>query len=240
MDQLPAYTIFPLGDSALVVDFGNTIDLSLNKFVHAIFHRLQHDPIPGLIESVPAYSSLTVYYDVLAVRKKIYEKTTAYDWMAKAIRKIISSINDENENVRTPVKIPVCYDKKFAPDLDVIAEQNEMAAAALIQLHTSKTYRVYMLGFLPGFPYMDMIDEKIVAFRKSRPVVVEAGSVGLAGKQTGIYPLTSPGGWQIIGRTPLKLFDKNKEDPVLFKAGDIVQFYSITSDEFENIKGRTA
>src|SRR5262245_16719489 len=97
-----------------------------------------------------------------------------------------------------------------------------------------------MLGFLPGFPYMDMIDEKIVAHRKQRPVNVEAGSVGLAGKQTGVYPLNSPGGWQIIGRTPLKLFDKENKDPVLFKSGDIVEFYAITKDEFKNIKGRIA
>jgi inhibitor of KinA len=107
-------------------------------------------------------------------------------------------------------------------------------------LHTSTIYRVYMLGFLPGFAYMGLVDEKISSSRKQNPVTVEAGSIGIAGKQTGIYPLRSPGGWQIIGRTPLKLFDKEKINPVLFKSGDQVQFYSITKDEFEDIKSGNA
>jgi inhibitor of KinA len=138
------------------------------------------------------------------------------------------------------ISIPVCYEKEFAHDLEWIAIQNNISLEEIISLHTAASYHVYMLGFLPGFAYMGLVNDKISVPRKQKPVTVEAGSVGIAGKQTGIYPLSSPGGWQIVGRTPMKLFDKEKESPTLIKSGDSVQFYSITKDEFEDIKSRNA
>jgi len=240
MDRLPSYKISPLGETALIIDFGNTIDESINKLVHSLFYQLQHDPIPGMIEAVPAYSSLTIYYDILFIRNNLNKQTTAFEWVSESLKKFIPKENIETGDPQILVKVPVCYEIEYAPDLGFIASQNKISDNEAVYLHTSTTYHIYMLGFLPGFAYMGMVDEKISSSRKQKPVFVEAGSIGIAGKQTGIYPFRSQGGWQIIGRTPLKLFDKEKINPVLFKAGDKVQFYSITKDEFEDIKSRNA
>ena len=240
MDRLPAYKISSLGETALIIDFGNTIDESINKLVHSLFYQLQNDPIPGMIEAVPGYSSLTIYYDILFIRNTLNKQTTAFEWVSENLKKFIPKENIETGDPQILIKVPVCYENEYAPDLGFIASQNKISPDEVIYLHTSTTYHIYMLGFLPGFAYMGMVDEKISSSRKQKPVFVEAGSIGIAGKQTGIYPFRSQGGWQIIGRTPLKLFDKEKINPVLFKAGDKVEFYSITKDEFEDIKSRNA
>jgi inhibitor of KinA len=240
MDRLPSYKISSLGETALIIDFGNTIDESINKMVHSLFYQLQNDPIPGMIEAVPGYSSLTIYYDILFIRNILNKQTTAFEWVSESLKKIIPKENIETGDPQILIKVPVCYEIGYAPDLGFIASQNNISPDEVIYLHTSITYHIYMLGFLPGFAYMGLVDEKISSSRKQKPVFVEAGSIGIAGKQTGIYPFRSQGGWQIIGRTPLKLFDKEKINPVLFKAGDKVQFYSITKDEFEDIKSRNA
>jgi inhibitor of KinA len=132
------------------------------------------------------------------------------------------------------VRIPVCYEKPFATDLLSLALAKHISVEELIHIHTASIYRVYMLGFLPGFTYMGEVDERIAMTRKPVPETVMPGSVGIAGRQTGIYPLVSPGGWHIIGRTPLALFAPEREEPALLTAGDQVQFYSISSHEFEN------
>ena len=240
MDRLPSYKISSLGETALIIDFGNTIDESINKLVHSLFYQIQNDPIPGMIEAVPGYSSLTIYYDILFIRNNLNKQTTAFEWVSETLKKIIPKENIETGDPQILIMVPVCYENEYAPDLDFIASLNKISPDEVIYLHTSTDYHIYMLGFLPGFAYMGMVDEKISSSRKQKPVFVEAGSIGIAGKQTGIYPFRSQGGWQIIGRTPLKLFDKEKINPVLFKAGDKVQFYSITKDEFEDIKSRNA
>ena len=240
MDQLPSYKISSLGETALIIDFGNTIDESMNKLVHSLFYQLQNDPIPGMTEAVPAYGSLTIYYDILFIRNILNKQITAFEWVSESLKKFIPKENIETGDPQILNRVPVCYEIEYAPDLGFIASQNKISPAEVIYLHTATTYHIYMLGFLPGFAYMGMVDEKISSSRKPKPVFVEAGSIGIAGKQTGIYPFRSQGGWQIIGRTPLKLFDKEKINPVLFKAGDKVQFYSITKDEFEDIKSRNA
>jgi inhibitor of KinA len=132
------------------------------------------------------------------------------------------------------VRIPVCYDALFAPDLGLLAASKGMTSEEVVQLHQSRPYRVYMLGFLPGFAYLGQVADKLAMPRKQQPVEVAAGSIGIAGNQTGIYPMVSPGGWHIIGRTPVTLFDSDKENPTLLKPGDTVQFFSISLDEFEN------
>jgi inhibitor of KinA len=228
------YRVFPLGDTAITIDFGNGIDEAINEKILVLFHHLSADPLPGMIEAVPAYSSLTVYYDLIKARRKIPLAKTVYEFIAEKLLERLQQPLPVNDNISRTISIPVCYEKEFAPDLVKLAGEKNIPADEVIRIHTSKSYRVYMLGFLPGFPYLGPIDERIVTSRKPQPATVAAGSVGIAGRQTGIYPQASPGGWQIIGRTPLKLFDTGKDEPTLLKAGDIVQFISISKDEFES------
>jgi len=231
-----SYHIFPLGDSAITVDFGNTINEAINNEIIARFNELKHDPLPGMIEAVPAYSSLTIYYDVVKVRKTIPSGHTAFEAIKLQLEQRLQLPAQQKNVAARLIKIPVCYDGEYAPDMQQLTTKKNITADEVIQIHTSKTYKVYMLGFLPGFAYMGEVDERIAMPRKQQPVNVMAGSVGIAGRQTGIYPLASPGGWQIIGRTAVKLFDANKEEPALLRAGDTVQFYSITKNDFYEIQ----
>jgi len=241
LTQEISYSISPLGDSALIIDFGNVIDEQINKLVHSVFFQLQNEPIPGMIEAIPAYSSLTIFYDVFVARNNMTDKVEpVFDLISDRLKKYIATENLETGDPELLIDIPVCYDKEYGIDLGFISSQNNISVEEIIHLHSSVTYRVYMLGFLPGFAYMGLVDEKISSPRKQQPAAVEPGSVGIAGRQTGVYPFKSPGGWQIIGRTPLKLFDKEKVNPVLFKPGDNVKFHSITKDEFEDTKSRNA
>ena len=230
------YRIFPLGDAAITVDFGNCIDESMNKEVIARFNQLRQQPLPGMIEAVPAYSSLTVYYDMMTLKKKIPPHQTVYEWMRQQLEERLQQPVQQDQISGRLLNIPVCYDEEFAGDIQQLAATKNISVDEVIQTHTAKQYKVYMLGFLPGFPYMGEVDEKITMPRKPQPVNIVAGAVGIAGKQTGIYPLSSPGGWQIIGRTPMKLFDAAEEEPTLLRAGDAVQFYSITTNDFYEIQ----
>ena len=230
------YRIFPLGDSALTIDFGNTINQSINKEVIARFKELQQVPLPGIIEAVPAYSTLTIHYNVLLLRKLIPAATTVFEWMKEKLEEKLKIPAPQSILIERLVRIPVCYKDDFSPDIQELATAKNISIAEVIQIHTSSDYKVYMLGFLPGFAYMGEVDEKIIMPRKPQPQNVVAGSVGIAGKQTGIYPFTSPGGWHIIGRTPLKLFDATREEPVLLKAGDTIQFYEINEKDFFHIQ----
>lgn len=229
------YRIFSLGDSAITVDFGNCIDETINKDVISRFNQLQQQPFPGIIEVVPAYSSLTIHYDMPALRKKLRDGLTIFEWVKEQLIERLEQAAEHSALKERLMRIPVCYEKEFAPDIQQLAATKNISVEEVIQTHLSKNYKVYMLGFLPGFTYMGEVDEKITIPRKPQPVKTVAGSVGIAGKQTGIYPLASPGGWQIIGRTPLKLFDVEKEEPTLLRAGDTVQFYSISKKESEEI-----
>ena len=236
---MPPFNIFPLGDSALLLDFGNAIDEELNEIVVSVFRQLRKNPLPGMVEAVPAYSSIAVYYHPGAVRKQVTGQSTAFEAMSQAVRQALEEGRGQPRQEGTLFTIPVCYEPDFAPDLTWIASRSNISEKEAIRIHTSKTYRVYMIGFLPGFPYLGVLDERISAPRKAAPVMVEEGSVGIAGNQTGVYPFQSPGGWQIIGITPVKIFDISAKDkPALLQTGDLVQFTSITRDEFEDIKSR--
>jgi len=238
--QVP-YTIYPLGDTALTLDYGNVIDPVINKQVLQLFQKLKALELPFIIDIIPAYASLTVYYNVVEVRQHLDGNATAYKAMQHLLESTISSLLAEEEVLPRSIKVPVCYSSKYAPDLKGLAGAKGLTAEEVIHLHTSKTYRVYMIGFMPGFPYMGEVNEQIAMPRKLQPrVQVEAGAVGIAGRQTGIYPQASPGGWQIIGRTPVALFDPHRQIPTLLKPGDEVEFYSITEDEFEHYKTRVA
>jgi inhibitor of KinA len=231
----PSYHISTLGDSALLIHFDNRIDEAINNKVLSLFKRLKDAGFP-FSDVVPAYSSVAIHYDVLKLRTK---QATAFQNVKAIIEPLLADEEISANSAVRQIPIPVCYAEKFAPDIHDMAVQKNISVEEIIRLHTTTSYRVYMIGFLPGFAYMGTVDERISMQRKSQPrTSVTAGSVGIAGEQTGIYPLTSPGGWNIIGRTPLKIFDATKEDAVLFHPGDEVSFYSITEDEFENYKGR--
>ncbi len=232
-----SYTFQPLGDTALLIDFGNRVDEKTNDLVVALYHAIRQQSFVGLIEAVPAYSSLAVFYDIGLILKSNPGIKTAFEIVKETVEHILSDhIKSQNTKSRY-FEIPVCYATPMGVDLNDLSDQLHLSADEIIHLHSSKIYRVYMMGFLPGFPYMGDVDEKLRVPRKNNPVHVMSGSVGLAGKQTGIYPLDSPGGWQVIGRTPMKLFEKEKDNPVLLRAGDQIKFYSITTDEFENYQG---
>ncbi|HEV8283873.1 MAG TPA: 5-oxoprolinase subunit PxpB [Chitinophagaceae bacterium] len=234
MESNSSYRIFFVGDSAATIDFGNVIDESINKKVIVLFNRLSQHPLLGMIEAIPAYSSITIYFNVILLRKKISTQKVIHEWIRTELNKLMRNDFDNIQNSSNFVRVPVCYENEFATDLKSIAEQKNISSEEIIRLHSSKQYRVYMLGFLPGFAYMGEVQDLIAVPRKAQPRPIAAGSVGIAGRQTGIYPVNSPGGWQIIGRTPLKMFDKDKNEPCLLKAGDHVEFYSISKDEFEN------
>ncbi len=231
----PLYKIYPLGDAALTVDFGSRIDEAINKQVLARFYDLQQNPFPAMFEAVPAYASITIFYDPHKI-KRIFNPAigSAYEWMKTQTENWLKQDIQVGDEVITSITIPVCYDDEYAPDLDYISHAKNISKEELISIHTGKTYRVYMLGFLPGFAYLGQVDETISFPRKQQPGITAAGSVGIAGMQTGIYPVQSPGGWQIIGRTPLKMFDATKEYPAYLKAGDEVRFISISKHEFNH------
>lgn len=227
-------TISSLGDSAFVIDYEPVIDEAVNRKVLAVSNAIKEANIVGIKDIVPAYSSITVHYNVVTVLKK-HSGGSAFATIKKQLEAILFQPTKGLKEVTRHFRIPVCYAAKYALDSGEIAAHLNLSFEKIIQLHTSKTYRVYMVGFLPGFAYMGEVDEQIAVPRKQAPRLnIEEGCVGIAGKQTGIYPLASPGGWQIIGKTPIKLFDKYNDRPVLFQAGDEVEFYSITADEFDN------
>lgn len=226
-----------MGDSAITFEFGNQISESINRQVVSLFYHLRKLNLHGILDIIPAYCSITFVYDVLVVRKKT--SGLASQFMREQVEEELKKANWNMELPSNSLEIPVCYDELLAPDLVWLAKEKKLSLKKFIQKHSDKTYRVHMIGFLPGFAYMGKVDKSISIPRKSKPaVLVKAGSVGIAGEQTGIYPMDSPGGWNIIGRTPLQLFNARKEEPVLLKAGDEVRFIPITLKEFHQFKSK--
>jgi inhibitor of KinA len=218
-------SIYPLGDSALTLDLGNCIDEQLNTRALAIYDWLGAHQLDGIIDRIVAYSSVSVFYDPTLV----YDRTAVSEWLLEAWQQTATALSPSDGRM---VRVPVCYEGEYAPDLEAVARQTGLSPREVIDLHCSVEYRIYMIGFLPGFPYMGKIDPRIVVPRKMRPVSVIAGGVGIAGMQTGIYPLNSPGGWQIIGRTPLHLFNRHADPPIQLLTGDRVRFYPVSTGEF--------
>ena len=230
------YKIYSCGDHAITVDFGNVIDEAINIYVLQLFHQSKQKNIPGVIDVIPAYSSLTLVYDIVTISKNA-SATTAYNWVAQQLEIILQEKKEQVPGTGKIIQIPACYEDAYAPDLQEMAQQKNMQPSDIIRLHCCKQYRVYMLGFLPGFAYMGTVESSISMPRRATPrIKVPEGSIGIAGLQTGIYPMESPGGWNLIAQTPLKLFDVTKAVPVLLQAGDSVQFYPINADEFKQLK----
>jgi inhibitor of KinA len=234
MSGLNKYKIYALSDRAAVLDLGNTIDEGLNNKILGMQSWLKQHPFNGLKDIVAAYSSLTVLYDPFLIYATLSPGSTVFEHVKQKLEEAWSASGEAFHHINI-VSIPVCYDPRLGYDLKLVAAARNMSTGELIRIHTSTPYRVYMLGFLPGFAYMGKVDERLVMPRRSVPrELVEAGSVGITGWQTGIYPLSSPGGWQIIGRTPLKLFDPLKETPVIVSAGDTVRFYPISFEDYQS------
>ncbi len=220
-----SYKIALLSESALTVSFEQIIDEQINDFVLLLHHQLTQNSFHGFIESVPAYASLTIYFDLWKIKKKTQQ--TAEVFVAEYVEKIVDGISIESIelNKKGVVEIPVIYDGE---DLLHVCQLTGLSAVELIKLHTEPLYRVYMLGFLPGFAYLGGMDKRLAVLRRDSPrLKVPAGSVGIAGEQTGVYPVESPGGWQIIGRTVTKLFQADETQLTLLKQGDYVRFIEV-------------
>ena len=222
------------GDQAILINFEQKIDPAINAAVIALKNAIEQAKIDGITFMIPAYCSLTVGYN-----RTIIE----YEILVEVINQIGIDVSDTLGGIRyeeasfRQLKIPVCYELPYALDLKELSEEKGISIEKIIDIHTSQSYKVYMLGFLPGFVFMGKIAAELQCNRKVTPRLrVPASSVGIAGFQTGIYPTISPGGWQILGRTPLKIFNPQKEKPFLFQAGDEVTFYSITKEEFITIE----
>ena len=219
--------IYPIHDQALTIEFAAAISVEANAKAISLHHRLQSAPFAGFIESVPAYGSLTVYFNEPA-------NNTGVEAL---LRNLTATAAPEQllGEVRQHL-IPVCYDEAYGPDLKDVEAATGLDRSAIISLHTGMTFRVFMIGFVPGFAYMGILPTELETARKKIPrLEVPAGSVAIAGRQTGIYPAVIPGGWNIIGRTPWKLFDKHMETCSRLSAGDLVRFEPITSETFEQL-----
>lgn len=224
------YKIFPLSENSVTIDFGNKISVELNEKVIHLAEVIEKNSFTGFIETVPAYSSLTVFFDLMTVRKNYSAFANAFSAVKNQIENAVGKYEKSGKNKSPLIKIPVNYSTEFAPDLEFVANNASLTKEEVIEIHTSKIYRVFMIGFLPAFAYLGEIDERIATPRKQTPrTKIVKGSVGIAGKQTGIYPLESPGGWQIIGKTDLDMFKPESKEISLLKTGDFVQFYDLNS-----------
>lgn len=215
------------GDHALLVEFGDSIDPEINSRVRNLKQVIEINEISGVVETVPAYCSLLVYFNPLLI---------SFSKLKSILQKL--STRQVEIYVYQPklIEIPVVYGNEFGPDLEYVAGYNNLSTQEVVQIHTGTNYLIYMLGFIPGFPYLGGMSVRIATPRLETPrLCIPAGSVGIAETQTGIYPAESPGGWRIIGRTPLRLFDTQSDQPSSLHAGDYIAFVSVSSAEFTNI-----
>ena len=220
----------PLGDSALLIQFDTHITSAAHLKVRMLATFLQDYSFPGMVEFVPAFSTVTIYYN--PVKRSFKE-------VCSEIERIAAGLEDIPAQSPRTVEIPVCYGEEFGPDLEFVAKHNGLTEEEVVKIHSETDYLVYMIGFAPGFPYLGGMSERIQAPRGPSPrLKIPAGSVGIAGMQTGVYPIETPGGWQLIGKTPEALFRPNERVPSLLQAGDIVRFHPISRREFEQWKER--
>jgi inhibitor of KinA len=222
-----AVHILPVGDTALAIEFGDTVDRALSRRVLRLDRLIRSSPPAGIVETVPTFRSLLVHYDPLATNLADLET---------AIAPMIAADAGPEQPARL-WHIPVCYEKSFAPDLAEVAAATRLPAGEVVRLHSGVQYHVYMLGFLPGFPYMGDLPAKLALPRRVDPRVrVPAGSIAIATALTAIYPFESPGGWHLIGATPIKLFDATQTPPALLAPGDAVRFDPIDAAAFTRIQ----
>lgn len=216
----------PMGDGALVMEFANEISKEVNARIRQTTKAIEKT-IEGVIEVLPTYRSITIFYRPDQI---------TYDELVTKLQTIKEG-NEEGDSLSRRIEIPTVYGGEYGPDLAYVAQHASLSEEEVIRIHTGTDYLVYMLGFSPGFTYLGGLDARIATPRLESPrVKIPAGSVGIAGSQTGMYPSESPGGWQLIGRTPLKLYDPKKEPPVFIQAGDYIRYVAITESEYAEIE----
>ncbi len=230
--------VTPLGDSSLILTVGDAIDEPTLGRVQAAWRALEAAKLPGVTELVPAYTTVTVFYDPIAAVSAGAPAREITGWMKARVEEAVKKAAPATKaRAGRAIEIPICYDREFAPDLAEIAERTGLAVKEIITMHLAAEYLVYLVGFAPGFPYMGGLPERLALPRREVPRKrVAPGSVGITGTQCGIYPLEMPAGWNLIGRTPARLFRPEQEPPVLLQAGDRVRFRQITGAEFEQWK----
>lgn len=233
-----AMEITPLGDSALIIrvvdDFARDPEGALNAVLEAL-RSLEAAAIPGVTELAPAYSTIGVFFDAAEIARAAQEEEPSV-WLRTRIESALKVRSAQMERAVEArlLEIPVCYDSEFALDLADVARGTGLSEADVIQRHSSALYRVNCVGFIAGFPFMSGLPAELATPRRTAPrKEVPAGSVGIGGAQTGIYPRISPGGWNLIGRTPLRLFDVQRDPPTILRAGDRVRFRRISREEFD-------
>ena len=215
------------GDTSLCVEFGNEISREINARIRALSIVLEQSKLPGIVEIVPTYRSLMVHYDPGVI---------LFAPLVEKIRGLLRRMENTCIPPSDVLEIPVLYGGEYGPDLPFVAQHSGKTMEEVVRLHTAPEYLIYMLGFAPGFTYLGGMCSKISTPRLQQPrVTIPAGSVGIAGSQTGVYPIDSPGGWQLIGRTPVRMYDPNRAQPILPKAGEYIKFYPISQEEFHVI-----
>jgi inhibitor of KinA len=231
----PAAQLFPLGDAAVVVQFGESISLEVHRVIQAFNAHLAQHPFVGLRECVPAFTTLTVYYDPWLLSGR--GQYQPYERVCEILQqRLLGAPTALTAATPETVEVPVCYSGDLGPDLAAVARHTGLTPAEVVARHTAPTYLVHMIGFAPGFPYLGGLDARLATPRRAEPrPLVPAGTVGIAGAQTGIYSLPTPGGWQLIGRTPLRLFDPTAADPSLLHAGQQLRFVPIGEAEFQRL-----
>ncbi|MDW7685279.1 MAG: 5-oxoprolinase subunit PxpB [Bacillota bacterium] len=216
------------GDCALIMEFGNEINPQINSRIRQVADLLEQAPIAGILGWIPTYRSILIKYNPFVISNhQLIDQLSG-----------LEDIKDIKA-LSTPfvMEIPVVYGGAFGPDLAYVADHNNLSETEVIQIHSERNYLIYMMGFTPGFPYLGGMSERIATPRLISPrEKITGGSVGIAGSQTGIYPIDSPGGWQLIGKTPIKLFEPEKEEPFLLKAGDYLRFVPVTEEEYSQIE----
>jgi inhibitor of KinA len=225
------FHFFPLGDNAVLIEAATELNNRSWQAVRRASLLLDSFQPPWLIEYIPAFTTVTVLYDPFFIVETGHEDP--YRFVCQQLAQLLNKADDGAEMGGRCIEIPVCYGGEYGPDLDFVASSTGMAPEEVIQIHSGGTYQVYMIGFSPGFPYLGGMSDKIAVPRRKTPrQAIPAGSVGLGGNQTGVYSLETPGGWQIIGRTPTRLFLPDENPPSLLQPGDIIKFTPISSEEF--------
>lgn len=228
--MLPDPRLIPMGDRALVIEFGDRLDPGLNARIAAAAQHLRTSPPPGVLDIVPAYTTLALHYDPALIGAG----TTPYEALSEQIERWLHAQADAEVPPGRLVEIPVCYGSGLGEDLEEVARQHGLTPEEVATVHASTDYRVYLLGFVPGFAYLGNVDSRIATPRRETPRShVPAGSVAIGGNQTAVYPLATPGGWHLIGRTPVRMFTPEAEPPCLLDAGDTVRFVAISRAEFD-------
>lgn len=286
------WSMYPLGDSAVLIEFGHTIHEEILTQVTAAVAQIEQYPFAGVIECIPSFTTVSVFYDLNTIsfndvelwvnQQHILTEQPIFDYVCFQIEQALTQVDVQSQHAsysqlssapntsnsdsishlsnhpdlcapsllnegqnkpllnakmsKTIIEIPVCYGGEFGPDLEYVAAHHHLSTDEVIRIHCSSEYLIYAIGFAPGFPYMGGMSEQIATPRKSTPrLVIPAGSVGIAGKQTGIYPLATPGGWQLIGRTPLALFQPHQYPPVLLQSGSYIRFRAIDHAEYDHL-----